>query len=324
MSMLKISRLANVSKSTVSKVMSNSVEISEATKKKVINAAKELGLYEKYYKENYCKKIIAVITPEVSSEFYNSTLSYLESKICEQGAVMTISLSHFNSKIESELIIFYLSKGRADGIIVFDAFSKIKSNSAVPIVVINSLKEQKHVDCVNTDFFNPIVEAIHQFKLNGHKKIGYVGESLTQDKYDFFVCAMKEHGFNINKNYIINSKHRFETAGYLAMEKFFGREDKPTAILAAYDYIALGMIQSIRAHGLNVPDDFSIIGIDDISLNKYYNISLTSIKSNKTEICDLVLELIFKKINNKYYRMVQSITIKGELVLRNSVKELMT
>lgn len=322
MSIVKISQQAKVSKSTVSKVMSDSSEISEETKKKVINAAKELGLYEKYYKGKFSKRIIAVITPEVTSEFYNSTIEYLETKISQHNAVITVSLSNFNAKTESELIAFYLSKGRADAIIVLDAFSKIKNNAAVPIAVLNSLKEQPYVDCVNTDFLSPIIEAIYHFKINGHKKIGFIGESLTQDKYEYFEHAMKEHNLEINKDYIIISKYRFETAGFLAMEKLFEREDRPTAILAAYDYIALGMIQSIRARGYNIPDDFSIIGIDDLSLNSYYNISLTSIKSNKTEICDLILELLFKKIENKYYRIVQNITIKGNLILRNSVKKI--
>lgn len=322
MSMLKISQLAGVSKSTVSKAMSDSSEISEETKKKVIKAAKELGMFEKYYKGNFSKKVIAVITPELTSEFYSSSIEYLDKLISQRNAVMTVSLSNFNAKTESELLSFYLTKGRADGIIVLDAFSKIKYNAAVPIAVLNSLKEQKNVDCVNTDFLSPIIEAIHHFKINGHKKIGFVGESLTQDKYEYFIHAMKEHNLEINNDYIIISKYRFETAGFLAMEKLFERKDRPTTILAAYDYIALGIIQSIRSRGFNVPDDFSVIGIDDISLNTYYNISLTSIKSNKTEICDLITELLFKKIENKYYRMIQNITIKGELIIRNSVKKI--
>lgn len=77
MSIIKISQYANVSKSTVSKVMSDSSEISEATKKKVIKAAKELGLYEKYYKGKYNKKIIAVITPELTNILFSSTVSHL-------------------------------------------------------------------------------------------------------------------------------------------------------------------------------------------------------------------------------------------------------
>jgi LacI family transcriptional regulator len=234
---------------------------------------------------------------------------------------ITILISNFNSKTETELISLCLLKNRADGIIVLDAFSKINNNAEIPIIVINSVKEQKNIDCVSTDFYNSIFETIYQFKINGHKKIGFIGETLTQDKYDFFVRAMKEHNLEINENYIEISKYRFETAGYLAMEKLFEKKEQPTAILAAYDYIALGMLQSIRAHGKKVPEDFSIIGIDDISFDSFDNISLTSIKTNVSEICDIALQLLFKKIENKYYKIIQNITVKGTLILRNSVKK---
>lgn len=321
MSIIKIAEAANVSKATVSKVMNDSSEISLSTKQRVIAAAKELGCYEKYYKGGDTKKIIAVVCPEVASEFYSSALSCLEKTIAERGAAMAVYLSNFNAKTESEMISLGISKGRADGVIVLDALSNITAPSA-PLVAINSMREQKNVDCVSTDYYSPIFEAIYQFKINGHKKIGFIGESLTQDKFEYFKRAMKEHRLNINENYIEISKYRFLTAGYLAMEKLFEKGDMPTAILAAYDYIALGMLQSIQSRGKKVPDDFSVIGIDNISFDDFDNISLTSVKANIHEVCDIALELLFKKMENKYYKIIQSITVKGALILRNSVKKL--
>jgi len=105
----------------------------------------------------------------------------------------------------------------------------------------------------------------------------------------------------------------------LAMEELLKSEDRPTAVFAAYDYIALGAIRSIQAHGMSVPADFSVIGIDDIDLGPLYNFSLTTIKTNAAEICDIALELLFKKIENPYYKILQNITVKSRLKIMDSV-----
>jgi DNA-binding LacI/PurR family transcriptional regulator len=96
----------------------------------------------------------------------------------------------------------------------------------------------------------------------------------------------------------------------------------PTAIFAAYDYIALGIIQYIRKHNKTVPDDFSIVGVDDISFSSHLNIELTTIKLNTQEICDLILDLLYKKINNKFYKLRQNITVRCDLIIRDSVKNI--
>ena len=94
---------------------------------------------------------------------------------------------------------------------------------------------------------------------------------------------------------------------------------KPDAIIAAYDYIALGAISALKENGYKIPGDFSIIGMDDINVASYTDTPLTTIQMHCDELCDKVVEIIFEKIKNKYYFLKQDVTINTKLIKRSSV-----
>ena len=322
MNIKKLSQLAGVSPGTISKAFNGSTEISETTREKIFEIAKQYNCFERYNKLKYTKKVVAVICPEVKSEYYCSIVSYIEKCLNKLDVMMVLSISEFSAEKEEELISYHLSCKNADGIIVIDATSNIKYNKDIPIVAISSPNPNQEVDCISTDFLSAINDAILLLKQNGHTSIGYVGEELTNDKLSYFKMAMAKYSLPINDNFVIVSKERFEQAGYKAMEKLYSYKNRPTAIFAAYDYIALGVIQCITDHGQSVPEDFSIIGIDDISFSSHSNVNLTSIKSNVEELCNIAIELLMKKINQKSFSIRQRISVRGELVNRSSIKDL--
>ncbi len=323
MTIQKLAKLAGVSAGTVSKAFSGSSEIPEKTRNHIFEVAKQNNCFEKYNKIKYSKKVVAVICPEVKSEYYCSIVSYIEKELAKQGVMMVLSISEFSAEKEEELISYHLSCKNADGIIVIESNSEIKYNKDIPIVAINSIKATNDVDCINTDFYSGINDAIALLKQNGHVAIGYIGEELAKDKQTFFERAMRAHGLCINNDFIINGKERFESAGYIAMDTIYALETRPTAILCAYDYIALGAIQCIKDHGENVPENYSIIGIDDISFSSHKTVNLTSIKTNIEEVCNMALELLIKKIHVKTFSIRQHVSVRCELVNRSSVKEIL-
>ena len=130
---------------------------------------------------------------------------------------------------------------------------------------------------------------------------------------------MYKAGLIIRPSDIKISSRRFEAAGMEIMESWLEEKQPPTAILAAYDYIAIGLARSIHSKGLRVPEDFSIIGMDDISVIPYMETSMSSIRTNTEEACRVCVDLIMKKIDNQYYRSRQDIVIATELVIRESV-----
>lgn len=92
--------------------------------------------------------------------------------------------------------------------------------------------------------------------------------------------------------------------------------------LASLSGVSLGAIQTIRMHGDNVPNDFSVVGIDDIPVASHYNVSLTTIHSNLEQLCSHAVDLMFKKLDNKFYLLRQKISLRSELIIRNTVRKI--
>lgn len=323
MNLKQLSNLLGYSISTISKAFSGSDEISKTTRDIIIEKAKELGIYDKYNKNKYEKKVIAVIMPELESDYYTKYAVTLNKLINQKNYTMTLSVTNFSATAENDLISFYSTNGRADGIIVVDANTKSKKYSPTPIIYINSENEDdSNADYVNTNFYPGILEAIRFFKENGHKKIAFIGESLTKDKYLCFKKAMEQCKLELDTSLVCIDKSRFEEAGYLGIKKLFESGNMPTAILSGYDYIALGIIHFLEEHALKVPEDVSIVGIDDIQFASYHKIALSSIKVNVEQICEICIAILAKKINNPLYKVCQSVKVKSEFVNRKSVKNL--
>ena len=319
MTLEKLAKLANLSVSTVSKAFSGSRDISEETRRKVFQIAKEQGCYEKYYKGRYARRVIAVICPEIQSEYYATTVTLLERRIHEMGADMVLSLSNFQLERERELFEYHSYFQKADGVLLIGAARGISNRNRVPCVAMTSIqKERCDIDRVGITLQEAINAAVDHLKKLGHRDVCFLSEKLTEAKAAMFLSALEANGLPARPEQLIVSEKRFEQAGYDAMEELFRRDQLPTAVVAAYDYMALGAIYSIRSHGLRVPQDLSVVGMDDISVSSFLDVGLTSIQTHVEEMCSIALDLLWKKMDNPYFTARQTIVVEGDLVIRQS------
>lgn len=321
MNIEKLAELSGYSIGTISKAFSGSKEISETARKKIFDLAKENDCFYKYDKKGTTKKIVAVICPEIESEYYARAVTAIQKKLTKNNVIPVVSLTDFSAEKQAELVSYFSSKNKADGIIIFNSYVPLKFNPDVPIVEIGG-SGKSEVDIVRSNDEKALNDAVKHLKNNGHKKIAFLGEKLTHGKFLQFSRALKDNGLTHYPEYDFIENERFQSAGYSAMNKLYKLKDKPTAVIAAYDQIALGAIRAIRDHGESVPENFSIIGFNDIPIASYYNISLTTIRDNLVEVCDTAVDIILKKINDKYFNARQTVSLMSELVIRNTVKKL--
>ena len=127
---------------------------------------------------------------------------------------------------------------------------------------------------------------------------------------------MKNIG-NSNTN-VIESEHRFEAAGEDGVRQILTMGNSVTALICAYDNIAFGAIKELKKAGLRVPDDVSVIGMDNINTGKYADSSLTTIDSNPEEVCTAAWNLLQEKIKNPYF-FAKKETINAKLIIRESI-----
>ncbi len=319
MTMRELARLANVSVSTVSKAFLDADDVSNETKQLIFNIAREQGCYGKFYKGKFPKKIIAVICPELKSNYYTCYVERLQELIESNNGIVLISSDNFDYNKQEELIDYYSSYLRVDGIIVFNLNCILKKSYDIPIVSIFS-SGVNNVDSIEIDFYSPIYEALELLTNLGHKNISFFCEPLTKYKGEAFLNAInKFKGISGN---VISTEHRFGKAGRDCVNKLIEENKDCSAIICSYDDMAIGAIKQLKNLNYSVPDDFSIIGIDNITFSEFAETSLTTIDTNIEEMCMIAIDLLFKKLKNKFYRSNQKIVITGKLIVRETVSNI--
>ena len=319
MTLRELAILANVSKATASRAFSNSTEISEETRQHVFRVAREYNCYDKFQKGLYFKKVIAVISPDIRSDYYNNIVDHLDTLIASSGGNMVLSLSYYDPAKEEAIYSYHAHYQKVDGIIIINSCSPQKHDCSIPTVYIDSPSRTR--DAINTNWQTGIDAAIEHLWKNGHKKIAYVGDNLSSAKQRCFCNAMKKYALPISEEYTVIEQHRYETGGYRAMEKILTLNEKPTALFVAYDYMAIGVYKCIREEALSVPNDFSIIGMENINTKDYLDTPLSSIYGRSREKCESAIELLLKKMDNKRYSEPTKI-LESTLISRTSVKNL--
>lgn len=318
MNMRDLAKLANVSISTVSKAFNNADDINEETKNHIINIAKQNGCYGKYCKEKYPKKVIAIISRELGGDYYKEIVEKFENIIEKNNCICVIANDKFNKKRQEELIEYFASYIKVDGIIVFNLSSPLKKGYTIPIVSVFGSADP-NVDYVNYNTTKAIEDAIDTLIKLGHTKIGFFGEELTKSTAKNFENVLKE--FRIDADLIFNSKKRFEKAGEDCFEQLLKSQKECSAIICAYDHIALGAMKAIKQHGFSVPDDYSLIGFNNINFSEYGYTPLSTIGMDMNAMCEAVWDLMNKKLENEYYTSEKEILVDGKFILRESISK---
>lgn len=315
MTMRELANLANVSVSTVSKAFHDADDVSRETKELIFETAKKYGCYGKFYKGKFHKQIIAVICPELGSH-YAEHVERLQKIIESHDGIALISADHFSTANQGELIDYYASYLQVDGIIVFQLRQPLKKGYDIPVVAMMD-SHSGTVDAVNLDLKTPIFQVLEHLQELGHEKIAFIGEALTKNKEEHFAAAVRALG--LKEPVIIRSDCRFEQAGQDGAAKLLQLDPDYTAILCGYDNIAFGVIRHLKRCGYRVPEDFSVVGMDNIGASGYTETPLTTIDCNLDQLCMTAWEIIQKKQESKFYRNTQTVTIAGRLVLRDTV-----
>lgn len=320
MKIKNLADLAGVSPSTVSKAFSGSHEVSEATRERIFAIARENGVFEKYDKNRFCKPVIAVICPEINSDYYNSIVTQFKKEIEERGGIMLLSISDFSAEKLEEMYSYYTAYAKVDGVILFSARLRSVDPGVllIPTVCYTQSDSNFAIDAVKVDTTVALLDAILDLKKKGHTKIGFAGDPLTKIRQRDFCDAMHEAGLPVYEKYIKMSEARFEEAGVKMMREWLDEGDVPTAIVAAYDYIALGIFRVLREVGLRIPEDVAVVGYDDIPRAPYLYPALSSIRTPVKESCRMTVELMMKKIDDRYYSSHEDITLPAEYMSRES------
>ncbi len=320
---------AEVTVSTVSRALNGNSEIKKATRDRIVQIARELNYISNKNETYFCGstlKTIGLICPEIRGNFYSSLVNTMEVEIKEAGYTMILGLTNFKSEEELRYLDLF-EKKNVDGIVFITTMNdsikeelvNFKARCSIPLIQLANVFEVEEYDCIRFDDKLGVTLAVEHLLDLGHADIAYIGENLTKDRQKHFVDALKKHGIKINNDFIKSGEERFEEAGYLRMKEILATEDKlPTAIFASYDDVAIGAMRAIYESGRKIPEDISVIGIDNIYLTSYLYKSLSTISNPTNEMMNIAIRILLDKIEDKGNKVIQHVVVKPELIIRES------
>jgi len=319
-----IASLTGVNISTVSKALRGKDDINLQTRQRIIEAAKRLKYFARKGDSIEASGTIGVICPEIRSGYYAQIVTALESQFRRRGFGMLLGLTDFVHQREAALLEQFRQQSVC-GIVCMTEHEKIEYDLRtfrrvhdMPVVVVATVIAIEDFDYVKVNDDLGVRLAVDHLHELGHSLIGFVGDSVSRQRRVVFCDALKRYGIPIREKYVRMGVERFEIGGYLRMKELLAERIPPTAVLAAYDDVAIGAMRAINEAGLAVPGDISIVGIDGIEVGGFLPTSLTSVACDGVEMAETAARILAKKIGNKSFTVVQHVEVNPELIIRQS------
>jgi len=324
-----IAQRASVNISTVSRALNNNSEVSEATRKTILEIAEELG-----YRPNPAartlagksSRLVGVLLPDIRSGYFDSMMTHLDEFLGESDYSPLLAMTNFELEKEVEALELFCDRQVA-GIFVAlplndkirDDLRKVRERHGIPIVLLESLQHWESFDDVMIDDAYGIGLAIDHLMGKGHRDIGFMTDEWNYPiRFPMFRDALAERGLEARPDFVRVSKHRFELGGLEAMRGLISSDARPTAVIAGYDSVAIGALKALYEAKLRVPDDMAVVGNDDIPEASFLYQALTTIAPPVRELASMGTHIMIEKIEDPANKVVHNINLRPELKIRET------
>lgn len=337
----EIAEIAGVSRSTVSRVINNYANVPPKTREKVMKVIEQYG-----YTPNISARVLAGKKTKTIGLFFidqwqfskDSSANMLITSVIENASsfgyiVLTSIVRDLKNaeSIKSVKEMFYQGSITAGIFIGAENHEPVIEELIAEGFIIGVLdqvlpgRHEPNRIVYNLNNEQAARQAVDYLASLNHTKIGIINGDLKKAAANFkfkgFMSQMELHGLEINKAWIMQG--HYEAGGYAAMSNLLaGSKDLPTAIFAANDSIAFGVIRAIHDKSLKVPDDISVIGINDQALSAYYKPALTTFRVNYEQLTAGITQSVIDAIENGTAGQSVITYLDCTLVERESCKKL--
>ena len=251
----------------------------------------------------------------------------LNQKIESCGYVMVTMLApEYAARISP--IVERMCKHEPDGMIVccgslvLDKDLQTISECGIPAVVLNESPLFYPLDSITIGVEQNVRLAVEHLLELGHKKIGYLGEYNSDGRYRSFCELMNQEGLKVDPRFVKRGALRFEQGGYQMACDLLKEEALPTAIITSYDQMAIGAVRAFKEHGIRVPEDISVVGFDNIVMDEYCHVALTSVTNPVEQMGITAVKILVDAIHHPSTHVIQNVSLQSRLVVRESTAAL--
>ncbi|MHB8278320.1 MAG: LacI family DNA-binding transcriptional regulator [Candidatus Humimicrobiaceae bacterium] len=304
-----IAKIAQVSSTTVSHVINKTRFVSPETKDKVLEAMQGLN-----YKPNLLARglatgvthTIGLVISDIKNPFYPEIIQGVEELAIRSE--YNIFLCNTDYDVEKGLkSIGALIRKKVDGIIIASSQAdkfllEELIESTIPFVLVDWNENKINVDSIYFDFESGIRKAIKYLISLGHKKIYFISgpkylktASIRKNNFINIIKSLKDERISYK---IIEGNHKID-GGINAAKEIEKEKDMPTSIICSNDLTAIGAMKTLQTDGVKIPDQISIVGLDNIMLSEIVTPSLTTIALERYLIGKSAVELLINRMKNK-------------------------
>ena len=320
-----VAKAANVSYSTVSRALANSPRVKPETRQQIQHIAAEMGYLPSAVARSLVTRrtnIIGVVVTTITDLFFAEVIHAIEETALKQK--YNVILTNSGREPERELeAIRTLRERRVDGIILVSAGTSKEDLSAVkgtgtPTVIINNARREHIGYSVEVDNLSGGLEATAHLLSLGHRRIAYIAGPTREwdgiERQSGYEQALRAFGLQPEPSLIVRGGDRPE-AGMQAMEQLLALPCHPTAVFCYNDLVALGAMRAARTAGLQVPQELSIVGFDDIDLAPFFEPALTTVAQPKRQMGEKAVQMILELLAGD---RVEDCVLPGRLIVRGS------
>ncbi|WP_226782455.1 LacI family DNA-binding transcriptional regulator [Oceaniglobus trochenteri] len=326
--MADIARRLGVSKSTVSRSLSDSPEIGKATKARVLAEARAVG-YAVNPLASALKtrrgRILLVLVPRIENFLFPMLLRTIERAASEMEYTLMIGYVAGDSRTDDRLLDFMYS-GAADGVIIATGFApdtlaeRLDRGEMWPAAFVMTPGARNDIPSIALDDYGAGREVYRRLRAEGYKRIGMVSgasgpTAVGQLRRNAFIEAAVEDGAAREDLVIFDGSFRYET-GWNAREFIAKASDRLDAVICGSDEIAFGLINGLRSLGVSVPRDLAVAGFDDILFARHFSPSLTTVRQPIEEMGRLAVAKIVEMVERKSWSATEMLGF--EVVMRES------
>lgn len=326
-----IAKLADVSVSTVSRVLNEQEHVSIEKRTRVLQAIKQTGYVPNRAARDMVSKrttTIGVVMPETFNMFQRQLFSIVAHHL-EQFSYYT-SFYFSSTDLQGErACLNRLKADRLDGIILLHEimlgeFQTFLEENAIPTVLATFSRKDWPATSITISEDDAALTAVNHLISLGHRKIGFIGG----EKYGFasarlegYKRALKVAGLDFDEQLVVQAQTYTMEEGAVATRTLVERGAPFTALFAITDELALGAIRSLADCGLSVPHDVSVVGFDDIELASYSVPRLTTIRQPIPEMGQMAVALLYSLLTGSS-RTPLSISLPTTFIERESTARL--
>ncbi len=328
---IDVARECGVSYSTVSRVLNGYEFVKESTRKRVMDAANKLGYVANLQARSLAggrSQIIGLLVPGLDNGYIGEIVRGVDEELKRANYDLMLYTTHRHRGKES-VYVNQIANGLTDGLLlivplVASAYLDALRQRNFPYVLIDQWDAADKSSVVDATNWQGAYDATRYLLESGHRRIAFVTGlmelSSAVDRLEGYKAALADHDVPYLDELVIEGDF-WQSTAITAAKHLLSLSQRPTAIFAANDLSAYGVMEAIRDAGLRIPDDISVIGFDDIPQSSIVYPKLTTMHQPLAQMGRVAVKMLLEQIENPD-RPARRVTLATHLVVRDSCRSI--